>query len=170
MIKIHWEDNMDKSSHLTKHHLLWIMITQIEHIVGQSFSQELRKIGLTREKWAVIHELVYLGGESTPYRLSKRFVYEPHSISALLSRMEREGFILKTKDLAKKNMVRVSLTDKSRELYPKAIKICQELFKDIMGDIPEGDGIGLLESISRLRDYSIVSAAKRKNLTPFKYE
>jgi len=170
MIKIRWEADMGKTNHLTKNHLLWIMITQIEHIVGQAFAHELRKIGLTREKWAVIHELVYLGGESTPYRLSKRFIYEPHSISALLSRMEREGFILKTKDLAKKNMVRVSLTDKSKELYPKGIEICQELFTDIMGNIPEGDGIGFMESVARLRDYALVSAAKRKNLTPFKYE
>ena len=47
---------------------------------------------------------------------------EHHTVSALLSRMEKKGLIIKTKNLDKQNHWRVSLTKKGQETYGQSLK------------------------------------------------
>ena len=61
-----------------------------------------------------------IGEEATPAEITRWLVREPHAVSMLLSQMERKGLVRKTKDLERKNMVRVTLTDKGEEALRQA--------------------------------------------------
>ncbi|MEQ4487265.1 MAG: MarR family transcriptional regulator [Dehalococcoides mccartyi] len=161
---------MNKYETVKLEHLLWINIVQTRHVMNRLWERRMKESHLTTEKFTVIHELLCLGGESTPHNLARRIVFEPHSISAMLSRMEKDGLITKTKDLEKKHMVRIKLTEKAMELYPKALEISLEIFTKLMEDIPREDKIKLSESLTQIRNKVLAAnPSKGKKLTPFKY-
>jgi MarR family multiple antibiotic resistance transcriptional regulator len=55
----------------------------------------------------------------TPMKLSKLLHREPHTISALLSRMELQGLVKKERNLQRGNWVRVTLTKKGKQAYER---------------------------------------------------
>jgi DNA-binding MarR family transcriptional regulator len=55
----------------------------------------------------------------TPSRLAKMLCREPHSMSALIDRMEKQGLIVKKHDLSPKNLVRVVVTKKGEEAFQR---------------------------------------------------
>jgi len=63
-----------------------------------------------------------IGEEATPAEISRWLIREPHALSLLLNQMEKKGLVIKTKDLERKNMVRISLTDKGEEALRQAQK------------------------------------------------
>ncbi|MDD5191225.1 MAG: MarR family transcriptional regulator, partial [Dehalococcoidales bacterium] len=96
---------------------LWALFRQTRDAMIKARERELEKHGISSIQAAVLFTIQDIGPEATPAEISRRLVREPHSISGLLSRMEKQGVIKRAKDLPKRNMVRISLTAKGRELY-----------------------------------------------------
>lgn len=57
----------------------------------------------------------------TPMKLSRLIHKEPHTMSALLVRMEKQGLIKRTRDMERKNWVRVSLTKKGEAAFRRQL-------------------------------------------------
>jgi len=57
---------------------------------------------------------------ATPAEISRWLFREPHTVSGLLDRMEKDGLVTKVKDLDRKNLVRVVITEKGEEAYRKS--------------------------------------------------
>ena len=79
--------------------------------------KELRNTGISHVQRSVLFSVNIIGNKATPAELARWLFREPHSMSELLSRMEKAGLIKKVKDLEKKNLVRIVLTDKGCEAY-----------------------------------------------------
>ena len=58
-------------------------------------------------------------GPVTPAEISRSLFREPHTISGLLTRMEKQGLVKRVRDLDRKNMVRIAITDKGEKAYRK---------------------------------------------------
>jgi DNA-binding MarR family transcriptional regulator len=82
--------------------------------------KELRKFGFTFEEAAVLIQISKLGDKATPTELSRQLLRKHHSITGLLLRMEKKGLIKRNKDLNRRNMIRVSMTEKGELLYQEA--------------------------------------------------
>ncbi|MFC2062509.1 MarR family winged helix-turn-helix transcriptional regulator [Chloroflexota bacterium] len=87
-----------------------------EYIKGKR-RRELSKLNVSLVRGAIIRHIVRLGKKATLSELSRRVIKEPHGISMLVSRMEKEGLVRRIRDLHRKNLVRVELTKKGRELH-----------------------------------------------------
>ena len=72
---------------------------------------------------------------------------------SILSRMEKQGLVKKVKDLDRKNLVRVCLTDKGRQVYHEAVK--RETIVKILSCLSETEGQQLASSLKRLRDKAL---------------
>jgi MarR family multiple antibiotic resistance transcriptional regulator len=82
---------------------------------------ELARVGLTVPQTLVLI-IVHSSPEPlTPMKLSKLMHREPHTISALLTRMEAQGLVKKERNLERGNWVRVSLTKKGKEAYQRQV-------------------------------------------------
>ncbi|MDD5191488.1 MAG: MarR family transcriptional regulator, partial [Dehalococcoidales bacterium] len=112
---------VDSKSHLLEStdqdYNLWALLRQTRDAMVKARDRELEKHGSSTIQAAVLFTIQDIGPEATPAEISRRMVREPHSISGLLSRMEKQGLIKRVKDLPKKNMVRVTLTAKGKEAY-----------------------------------------------------
>ena len=84
--------------------------------------KELSQHGISAMHAAVLDAIREIGREATPAEIARRLVREPHTISNLVTRMEKQGLVRKVNDLGRKNLVRVVMTQKGRNAYAKISK------------------------------------------------
>jgi DNA-binding MarR family transcriptional regulator len=101
---------------------LWTMIEQVHSGITLARDRELEPHGLSTIKAAALFIIDAIGEEATPAEISRWILRRPHSVSGLLDRMEGEGLIRKSKDLQKKNLVRVTITPQGRKAYNQSLK------------------------------------------------
>ena len=73
---------------------------------------------------------------------------ETHTVTDILSRMEKQGLIRRDKNLHRKNLVRISLTAKGEEVYNKSLK--RESIKRIMSVLSEEERLKLSLYLEKL--------------------
>jgi DNA-binding MarR family transcriptional regulator len=95
---------------------LWGITQQATQAMLRARDAELRPIGITSAQAAILYFVKVIEDPVTPAMLSRWLVREPHTVSAILSRMEKHGLVNRAKDLPRKNIVRVTLTERGRKL------------------------------------------------------
>lgn len=106
------------------------VINQTGHAISLARSRELSRYSLSMMRAAVLLVLQIRDNNATPTEIAQWLLREPHTISALLDRMEKDGLIRRFRDLRKKNTVRVAMTEKGRDAYQASLK--RETFHNIM--------------------------------------
>jgi len=106
---------------MNENEIAWAELSVTSTILRRAWEMELARVGLTVPQ-ALVLIMVSSSKESlTPMKLSKLLHREPHTISALLTRMEAQGLVKKERNLQRGNWVRVSLTKKGKEAYQRQI-------------------------------------------------
>ena len=101
----------------------WERLVVTYTVLERAREVELGQAGLSLPQAAVIYFLKIAREPLTPSKLSRLIYKEPHTLSGLLSRMEAQGLVKKTKDLKRKNLVRVSLTKKGEESFKRQVNV-----------------------------------------------
>ena len=101
----------------------WVFMSRTRDAILRSRVKELQKHNLSARQSSVLIVLEELDDKATPAEVSKWVFRESHSVSNFLIRMERDGLIKRVKDLDKKNMIRIEITDKGREAVHEAKKM-----------------------------------------------
>ena len=96
---------------------------------------ELKKYNLTPEQAGALVCILSLGNNATQAELSRWLFRLPNSITILINRMEKLGFVKKRPDKKRKNIIRLSLTKKGYEVYLHSIEF--KAFYPIMEVLPE---------------------------------
>ncbi|UCH42995.1 MAG: MarR family transcriptional regulator, partial [Dehalococcoidales bacterium] len=94
-----------------------------------------------------------IGNQATPAEISRWILREPHSVSGLLDRMERRGLIKRTKDLAWKNMIRVTVTEQGKEAYK--ISTARESIHKILSVLSDEECWQLGSYLRTIRDKAL---------------
>ncbi len=132
---------------------LWVLLVQTRDAIFKDREKELDQYGITTMESGVLFIVQAIGAEATPAEISRWLFREHHTVSALLSRMEKKGLIRKTKDLEKKNMVRVSLTEKGKQAHDNSLR--RESVHQIMAALSEEERQLLMSYLNRLRDRAL---------------
>ena len=128
---------------------LWVLLRQAKDTVFKATEKELSQYGISPEQAGVLSIVQFLDNKATPAEISRWLLREPHTVSGILSRMEKKGLIRKTKDLDRKNLVRVTLTDKGQQAYLQSTKI--ESIGKIMSCLSEEECQQLSSCLKKLR-------------------
>ena len=96
---------------------LCVLLIRTRDAIFKARAKELSAGSISNIQAAVLLVAQALGNEATPAELSRWLLREPHSVSGLIDRMQAEGLVKKVKDLPKRNMVRVELTEKGQKAY-----------------------------------------------------
>jgi DNA-binding MarR family transcriptional regulator len=105
-----------------KEYKLWRLIVQTQSAMWKARMRELHQNSISPWEAGITYRVHALGNQSTPAEISRWLLREPHTVSAVIKRLEKEGIVRKVKDLERKNMIRVELTDKGLELLKRASK------------------------------------------------
>jgi len=100
---------------------LWMLLHQTCDAIIKARENALRKqIGISRMQAAALFIVKSVNGPVTPAEISRWLFREPHTVSGLLNRMEKDGLVKKVKDLERKNLIRVAITEKGEEAYQQS--------------------------------------------------
>lgn len=98
-------------------HDMWLFLTHTRYAIYRARERELQRYGISPEQVGVLFIIQALKNKATPSEISRFIMRQPHTVSALIDRMEEKGLVKKYHDLDKKNLVRVSITDKGLQAY-----------------------------------------------------
>jgi MarR family transcriptional regulator, organic hydroperoxide resistance regulator len=114
---VNYPDLMTYFQQEDKDYNLWILLTRARNLVFRARELELQRYGLTPEQAIILHIIHNSPEKLTPAEVARLIFRRPHTVSAMLDRMEEKGMIKKTTDPNRKNMIRIEITDKGNESY-----------------------------------------------------
>lgn len=156
---------MKSSSHVDEDFKLWVLLGQASDAVPKARQKELDQYGISTMQAAVLFVIQAIGNEATPAEISRWLFRESHSVSALLNRMEKEGLVRKTNDLDRKNLVRVSITEKRQQAYDKSTK--RKSIRKIMSSLSEDERQQLRSCLEKLRNRALRELRMDRKPPPF---
>ncbi len=104
-------------------YLLWTLLFLTKDVVLRARNNDLSQSNISSEQGAVLFIIQSIGDNATPAKISRLLFRHRHSIAGLLRIMEKKGLVRLTKDLDRKNMIRVTLTEKGKHAYYQIIKL-----------------------------------------------
>jgi len=141
---------MGKSQFTDKDYNLWVKIAQLRHGMFIARRKELAQYGISPRQAAVLFVTEAIGDEATPAEISRWLFRQPHSISWLLNQMEKGGLIRKSKDLDRKNQVRIELTEKGQKAHSDIMR--RESIHEIMSSLSDEESQQLSIYLQKLFD------------------
>jgi len=146
---------------------LWTVLHQARDAIFKFREKELQKIGISTAIAEVLFTIEDIGYRATPTEISSHLVREFHSVSSILSRMEKKGLVKKVNDLERKNLVRIYITDKGKQVYHEAKK--RDSILDILSCLSETEVTQLASPLKKLRDEAIKSLGTENQLNLIGY-
>jgi DNA-binding MarR family transcriptional regulator len=98
------------------------LVEHSAHAILLARERELRQYGISSRLAAALIVIRALDNNATPTDISRWLLREPHTVTELLNRMDRDGYIHRYQDRQKKSVVRVAMTEKGREAYHDSLK------------------------------------------------
>jgi len=132
---------------------VWILLGQTREAMYKARQRELKRYNITPRQAAILFTIETLNNDGTPAEISRRLLREPHTVSELLSRMEQRGLVARVKDLDRKNMVRIVMTEKGREAYSQSTK--RDSIHRIMSSLSKRGHQELTSYLKTLRDTAL---------------
>jgi len=127
---------------------LWRLISQLRHAIYKARTKELNKYNISYRQSSAMYVIKALGNGATPVKISRWLLRERHSVSELINRMEKQGLVRKSKDLDRKNLVRVVLTEKGHEAHYQTTRL--ESIHRIMSALSQEERQQLRASLEKL--------------------
>jgi DNA-binding MarR family transcriptional regulator len=100
----------------------WVTLYRTAKAVLKVRQRELHQCGLSLAQSSVLSTVHTRDNQVTPAQISRELMRDTNTITELLMSMEKDGLLKRVKDLPRKNMIRVELTEKGRESYNKATR------------------------------------------------
>ena len=144
---------MNETLSTDNYYNLWVLLHQTRDAIFKARGKELNQYGTSTRHAAVLYTIKAIGDRATPAEISRWLFREPHSVSGILQRMESRGLINKVKDLERKNMVRVSITEKGRQAYQQSTK--RKSIHKMLSSLSEEERQQLTASLAKLRNKAL---------------
>jgi DNA-binding MarR family transcriptional regulator len=101
---------------------LWNLFTVARYTTFRAREIDLQRYGLTPENARMLFVIQALQDKATPTEISRAILHRPHTVSAMISRMEKLGLVQTTKYPGHKNWILVKLTEKGTQAYELTAK------------------------------------------------
>jgi len=151
--------------YIDEYYEIWVLLSQTREAMYQARSKELKPYKVTPRNAAVLNIIAMIGDRATPTEMSRWLFRKRHSMTEMIDRMERHGLVKKSKDLDRKNMVRVTLTEKGWKLHHIAFKQ-NDVIGKIVTSLPDEKRRQLRSFLQTLRDHATKECGVKDTL-PF---
>jgi len=96
---------------------LWALLFRAAYAIRRARERELQSIGINWVQSSVLHHIKIGTEPPTPADLARALFRKAHTMSELIKRMEAQGLVKRARDLKRRNVIRVQLTDKGEKAY-----------------------------------------------------
>jgi DNA-binding MarR family transcriptional regulator len=135
----------------------WWMITITKRAMSKARAKELLAYGMTNEQAGVLSIVNAAAEQITPADISRAMIREPNSTTSIIYTMVKKGLLNTTKDLKRKNMIRVSLTEQGQQMLKKISK--RKTMTQIFSCLSEEEFTQLRQIMQKLQEKALEEAA-----------
>ena len=100
---------------------LFTQLLQVADIFTRIREREMLDQNLSATAAEILFLVDALGDDVTPAKITRMIMREPHSTSGILIRMEKHGLVKRTKNMERKNYIRITLTAKGKKVLKQAM-------------------------------------------------
>ncbi len=143
---------------------LWLLLEQTRNAIYKARELELEQYGVSAVQAGVMFVVHTMGGRTRPAEIARWLVREPHSISGLLTRMEKDGLLRRAPDPERRNAVSIVLTERGQDICNKTF--LRESVRQILSVLDEEERQHLAGLLLALRDRALKDRRAR-NRPPF---
>ena len=144
---------------------LWLLLMRTARVIGRARERELLGGTVSAQGFAILLTILRQGPRATPASISRETILEPNTISQQLTRMERDGLVNRVKDLERKNLVRIEVTEKGYQGFVRATG--RPITKTIMSVLSKEEHQTLWSILAKLRSKALSElGAKRTAVYP----
>lgn len=97
-------------------------ITRLSRLMRHGFDRALEPFGITSVQFGLLNRLSIQDGQ-VQADLGRRMAIEPATLTGIVQRLEREGWVQRSCDPENRRLQRVWLTDKAREAMPALLNM-----------------------------------------------
>lgn len=105
-----------------KDYTLLTSFLQVADILFKIRERELLPQNLSATSAAILFLVDAMGKDVTPAKITRMLLREPHAISGILVRMEKHGLLKRTKNMERRNLIRITLTARGEHALKQAMK------------------------------------------------
>ena len=105
-----------------KDYTLLTSLLQVADLFVKIRERELLPQNLSATAAEILFLVEAMGKDVTPAKISRMLLREPHSVSGILMRMEKNGLLKRTKNMERKNLIRITLTARGEKALSQAMK------------------------------------------------
>jgi len=126
------------------------LLHQARDALYKAREKELYQYGVSPIGAMALFVIQTVGDKATPAEIARWLFREPHSVTGLVNRMVKEGLVRKARDVDKRNLVKVILTEKGRQVLRQSSE--SKSIQRILSSLSENEKqqLGLL--LEKLRD------------------
>jgi DNA-binding MarR family transcriptional regulator len=160
------EEHLKETFFCNQDYNVWLLFNHTWRAMFKARERELSVHEITPEQTEVLLAVQALGNKATPAAISRSTLREPHTISGLINRMEAKGLLTKNKDLERRNLIRVELTEKGKQAFKESIN--RKAIFDVIGELKPEERVELCNYLERLqaKALNIIGIEKRPIFPP----
>jgi DNA-binding MarR family transcriptional regulator len=140
--------------------IIWALLNQTKDTLFKVRGNELNQYGISATESQVLFTINDLGGKTTPAAISRRVYREHNTVTALLGRMEKKGLISKVRDRERKNIWRVDMTEKGKDVFRQSIKM--ESIQRVISILSDIEQKRLETYLRKIRDNALKQLTKEE--------
>jgi DNA-binding MarR family transcriptional regulator len=130
---------------------LWLLLHRVRDGLVLGEDGVFGKYGLTTEKYSVLAAVKSRGGSLKPSELGEILARSPNSMSMLVDRMVKAGWVRRTRDRKDRRGVNVSLTSKGEKAVGPASQAGWEFIQKILSPLSDKDRQALTSMLEVLK-------------------
>jgi DNA-binding MarR family transcriptional regulator len=154
---------MMKSSSFSKRDYDLIgLLNQTTETIFRARQKELNQYNISTSQGAVLFITQALGEKASISEISRWLLRKPHTVSEIVSRMEKKGLIKKTKAPKRKSIIKVELTQNGLEVYQKSKK--RHSFQNILSSLSLEERQQMLSYLQRLKESAVNELRNRDEI------
>ena len=141
-------DGPDDSKEMRLEARLGYYLSKARNVLAQRMDRAVGPLGLTSSQIGVIL-LLSCGRAHTPYELSRALSYDSGSMTRMLDRLEKKGFIARSRSDADRRMVELELTSEGKEAARVLPEIGSTVLNEQLRGFSESDLATLVNLLER---------------------
>jgi DNA-binding MarR family transcriptional regulator len=129
------------------------LLNQTTETIFRARQKELDQFNISTSQGAVLFITRALGERATISEISRWLLRKPHTVSEIVSRMEKRGLLKKTRAPKSKSIIKVALTPKGLEVYRKSKK--RQSFRNILSSLSLEERQQMMAYLKRLKESAV---------------
>lgn len=142
-------DSIEPNEPFEPEYRLWRLMDYTARLINAARAKPLFKIGLSKETAAILSAVLRLHNNAMPIEIARYGIRKPQTTTSMINKMVKKGLLVRTIDKTKKNIFRISLTEKGRIAHQKMTSL--KIYKKIMSTISEEQKKNLEETLNELK-------------------